>query len=352
MQHSTTILVAVLCLLLCAGETAKAQDRASKLRLKASPSSVEFGTLRVGARVEANIVIRWKDKHAVDEPIEIKAPPFVVILRKKTSSRSWGRQTQIWFRVLTDKPGAIDGHLLVKRRGVEVECPIQAVVHERSPLSTRVMVAKTPFDGYSGSNMQGLDAWRHIVAAGKLEVHYVDTPKQGPVIDIDILRRVDVLLLASSSLVRITDEDRSLVQGFVCGGGRVIVAASAFFDKTVPHANRIITPFGIEMKDVEAQKAKQFTIEEEIVNHKLTDKVQVFQIRRPSPTRIVDPSRAQVLIGVPDAPQLAIVALATTESGGEIITLGTAMWFAWPDRHKDNARLLRNMLTRSRRTRK
>ncbi|MGK0301568.1 MAG: hypothetical protein ACI89X_002447, partial [Planctomycetota bacterium] len=49
--------------------------------------------------------------------------------------------------------------------------------------------------------------------------------------------------VGEDALANITDIEVAHLQGFICGGGRVIVFADAFFAGTTKSANRICKPF-------------------------------------------------------------------------------------------------------------
>jgi len=173
------------------------------------------------------------------------------------------------------------------------------------------------------------------------------------VLSADQLQKVDVVLLGETGLCQLTEADVSLLHGFVCGGGRVVVAANRFFRGTIPKSSAVVAPFGLKMEDVEPPAGiGVFELTGEAVHeHALTAGVGTIVARRPSPTIITDRERGRPLVRFTDEDELMFVALATTESGGEVVTLGVSLWWSWISQHEDNARLLRNLLTRTRKAR-
>jgi len=303
--------------------------------------------------VEANFVIFWNDKAKAGKPAEIKSSPFIQTLRSKADEHpNFGALTRVWVRVETKETGSLDGSISVQCGGATVKVPVQATVLPQEPLSSRVLVAETPFDGYSAGASSAFAAWRRVVDTGKLEVHYLNQPEKGPVLPVSLLEKVDVVLMGQSCLLGMTKEDVNLLQGFVCGGGRVVMAADCFFRGSVAKANEVLTAFGLRMDDVEPSGAADFVIgEDHITKHSLTSKVVSLRVSRPTPTTITDPRRATTLVRVSAFPDRAFIALSRTESGGEVVALGQSLWWSWLKEDQGNVRLLRNLLTRKRKDR-
>jgi hypothetical protein len=315
------------------------------------PVDVDFGTLRQDTRVESNFVVFWHDQSKVGKQAKVEPPPFVQVLRTKHGEHvRRGLYTRVWFAIATKKAGALKGSFRVVCDGSTARVPVKAVVLPRSPLSTRVLIANTPFSAFSSSDSSKYAAWRRVVDTGKLEVHYLNAPDKGPVLSVELLQRVDVVLVARSGLLKLTDGDVKLLQGFVSGGGRLVVAADYFFRATrllgsVTKANELLIPFGLQMDNEELGGGVEAG-EDDIVKHALTEKVETVKVHRPTPTRVIDPKRAQKLVKV--FPEWAFIALSRTESGGEIVALGKSLWWHWAAEAPDNSRLLRNLLTRKR----
>lgn len=302
------------------------------------PRDVDLGTLRQHTRVESNFLVFWHDKSKVHKPAKVEPPPFARVLLAKHGEHSHhGAFTRVWFAITTEKAGALKGSFSVVCEGKTAKVPVEAVVLPRSPLSTRVLVADTPFDAYSASASSEFAAWRRVVDTGKLEVHYLNAPAKGPVLSVDLLQRVDVVLVGKSGLLKLTEGDVALLQGFVSGGGRLVVAADRFYRGTVTKANELLIPFGLQMDDEEPTGGAKFeAVEDDIVEHALTKKVEAIKVHRPTPTRIVHPKRAQKLVKV--FPERAFIALSRTESGGEIVALGKSLWWHWAADAPGNAR--------------
>ena len=333
-------------LLLGSGLVAQVEP-APRSRVRSQPDRIDLGRLYVGARVETSFAIFWGDPACADQAAELTLPPFVELRQQHTvADERYGARTEVGLLVHTGRSGDWQGAVAVRCGGRAFEVPITAVVLPASPIATRVLVADAPFVSDSTSDGRIFDAWRKIVETGKLEVNYLTAPAAGEdVLDVALLGRVDVVLLSQTSLTRLTPGDIRLVQGFVCGGGRVLIAASTFWDGTVDQANEVMEPFGIRMRDVEGPVGATFVAtEDEIVDDPLTDGVEKVEVHRPSPTVISDETRARALVKFSERD--AFIALAHTGTGGEVIAIGNAIWWSWASARPDNARLLRNLLVR------
>lgn len=307
----------------------------------AQPKDLVFGTLHQGTTVQASFHVTWPTA-ATPAAVKIVPPTNVKVLRTATNAKV----TSIWIEVGTAALGPCNGDIAVSFGDQRVAVPVQATVLPSMPHSSRVLVADSPWQEYSSEDSAVFAAWRHVVDTGKLEVSYLLPPKTGPVFSAEHLQRATVVLLGESSLFQLTKEDVSLLQGFVCGGGRLVVAADGFFVGTAAKATELLQPFGLSMPGTEAPgQALHEASAEDIAAHPLTGKVTKVVAHRPSPTQLLSP-RAKALVKLPVLGDDALVAMATTAAGGEAISLGQSLWWLWIGRDEANEQLLRNLLTR------
>lgn len=315
----------------------------------AQPADLVFGTVREGTRIEGNFLVFWNDARFADEATEVEATGPVRVLASENDMRAGtGPTTRVWLSIETGEIGAVESSVTVKCEGHTLTVPVEAVVLPRDPLSTRVLVAGSPFDGYSSDDSSVFDGWRGIVDRGKLEVHYVNAKSGSPIVPVDVLQRVDVVLVDPDGLMQCTPDDMNRLQGFISGGGRVILTADRFFRGTVAKANELATGFGLRMEDAEVAQVVELA-DEQILDHPMTEGVEVVKVRRPSPTALIEPERAKALVQMPGNPDRAFIALSRTESRGELVTIGESLWWAWVHDYPESSRLLRNLLTRERR---
>lgn len=316
----------------------------------AQPRDLVVGSLRQGTHVEVSFIAFWKDEKKAHKKPTFELPPAVKVIGAESNNHSHhGAMTYVKLAISTDQLGELNAKVVARLDGTTVTVPIQAVVLPRDPLSPRVLVAQSPFEGYSAEDSSTFAAWRRVVDTGKLECHYLIGTEEGPVLPIGLLRRVDTVVLGESCLFQLKAEDLATIKGFVCGGGRVVVAANAFFNGSVARANHVLTDFGLRMDDVEPRGAGNIEATgEDIAQHPLTKGVAAVVAFRPSPTSITDPKIASAIVRVSAFPDQAFVAVARTETGGEVIALGQSLWWNWIIKDEGNSRLLRNLLTRRR----
>ena len=322
---------------------------------KAQPRDLILGSLCEHACVRASFQVFWHGAAMAEQKPVIKAPPFVKVHRSiQTKLPPHGVATQVFLEVATTATGELKGDVEVTCGGKTVRVPVEAVVLPRLHMTSRVLVLVTPFELYAAEDSSLFATWRRIVATGKLEVQYPDAPEQGPELAVELLQRADTVLISDDGLLRMTADDTRLLQGFVCGGGRVVVVASAFFRGTVTKANELLEPFGLRIKDVEPP-ALLGAIEvgpEDIEKDPLTAKLESLKLRRPSPIQVTDPKRARSLVHLAAFPEHAFAAVSRCESGGEIVALGIPVWSSWIGLSEQNELFLRTLLTRAPRERR
>ena len=112
---------------------------------------------------------------------------------------------------------------------------------------------------------------------------------------------------------------------------------------TVANANRILEEYGLQVTDADYGKAVTVT---NIVCDPITRNVRRLEFYRPSLITVTDPGKARILAFDPQN-QGGFVAVARTPYGGQIIVLGTSLWWNWIHeyRHRsDNFALMSNLL--------
>jgi hypothetical protein len=219
----------------------------------------------------------------------------------------------------------------------------------RTPGQPRVLVASSPWDSQTTDDDARYEPWRRLVASGKLQCHYVVAPRDGHWIDPEVLQQVDVVLLGESCLRDLDPDSTTLLRGFVCGGGRLVVCASPFYAGTVAKANDVLLPFGVRMSGAELASVDEFDTDDgDVAAHPLTAGVARLRFQRPGPSELVGDG-AEALVWFDFGTRQPVVAFRRTESGGEVVTLGMPLWWTWIAMAPDNERLLRNLLSRTRR---
>jgi hypothetical protein len=307
--------------------------------VEASPPALKMGALYERHSVQAAVWFAWPDDAKGE--LEFDLPPFVQLFRQQPD--------EIVVTINTARPGPLHGTITARRGAASVEIAVDAVVLPPIPGQTRVLVASSPWHAQSTGDDAHFDPWRRLVATGKLQCHYIVAPREGHWIDPEVLQQVDVVLLSESCLRDLDADSTTLLRGFVCGGGRLVVCASPFYVGTVPKANDVLEPFGMRMSNAERASVEQLDTEAgDVVAHPLTAGVEQLRFHRAGPSELAS-DEAQALVQFDFGTRQPVVGLRRTGSGGEVVTLGVPLWRTWIAMAKDNERLLRNLLSRTRR---
>ena len=276
----------------------------------------------------------------------VEAPAFVEVERTEIAVHvSQGPFVAISLRLKTDSPGDWRGNLVVHLKGgsygvTNIIVPVSAkVIGAATSTSRAVLIAETPYELYAtgdGSNFEPLAALN-----GRLSGHgvRVDFCRQLP----QSLSNYRAILLGGSEMAGLGPVQREQLGKFVAGGGRLILAANAFFSTTVPKANSLLTAYGLQVIDRDAGMA---ITNSRVVSDLLTSGVKTVDFFRPSQISVTDPSQGKLLVESEDG-QGGYVAISRQKPRGEVIVLTQSLWWSWirsdPAR-ADNLLLLENLL--------
>lgn len=314
----------------------------------AQPGATKFGLVGVGATAEASFGVFWQDASLFDKTATVEAPAGVKVLGVETSKYNDRALTQIEFALDTAQARAVDAAFVVRCEGKEVRVPLTADVVVMARGGARVLVADTPFEAFSSDDPAIFDGWRHLVATARLDVDYRLVRRGRATFDVEALRRVAVVVVGCDALWALDAEQVSLLRGFVCGGGRVVLFANAFYSGSVAKANDVCAPFGVRIVDRESVVGGEYRADAGgIHRHPLTVGVEGVQVFRPSPAEVVDEASGTVLIDLvtPGAQPFAV--LGKSAGGGEVVAIGESLWWKWCGEHAGNERFLRNLLVRA-----
>ena len=312
--------------------------------------AVDLGPLAVGAVVEASFGVYWDDAALAKATAEVVAPKLVKILRVDTRSYVDRALTTVAFVVDTAAPRTIDDVFTLRCGTETATVPLRAELRALPPGGSRVLVAQTPFETFSSDDPETFAAWRQIVAGARLDVDYRLVQAGRSTFDVGALSRVDVVLAGENALLDLDDLQVAKLQGFVCGGGRLIVCANAFYVGTVRGANRIAEAFDLEILDRESTGSGRVDAAG-LARHPLTVGIETIEVSRPSPVKLGDSAFVVGLTTCATPSEQPFVAMATTASGGEIVVIGDSLWWNTASKSPGFARLLRNLLQRAPRLR-
>lgn len=340
--------IAVLSSLVCVTALLTAQEApATPAPAPAAQPAVDLGLLATGAIVEASCGVRWDDVSLAKAQAEVEPPAGVRILKVVTGTAAQRPITTIEFAVDTSTARTIDAAFTVRCGGAAATLPLHATIAEMPKGGTRVLVATTPFEADSSDDPNTFTAWRELVAAAKLDIDYRIVRKGRPSFDVGALSRVDVVLAGEGALVAVDDLQVAKLQGFVCGGGRLIVCANHFFEGTVPGANRVAEAFDLAIVDRESASAVWRLDRSGLARHPLTVGIDTIDVRRPSPVTLGESPRVRALATFTTPSEQPLAAMATTASGGEMVVVGDSLWWNTANQSPGFARLLRNLLQRA-----
>ena len=210
-----------------------------------------------------------------------------------------------------------------------------------------MLVVGTPFHEYSTGSGKDFQGWRDVVDAAGLDASYLLVrDKKAATRDID-LSKFDCVLMAPDALVRQTDDDVKRVRAFAEKGGRVVLAANAFFVGSTKGANAILDGYGLEFKDVEAPQAAEIAVTKDNLDADVVKAgVEKAKFYRASPVKT---DKGRVLVSTPEFELAGYGYAATAKAGkGEVVALGVSLWWNWVSEKRaadsDNGKLLAYLL--------
>jgi hypothetical protein len=346
----TSYRTAVLLLALFAGP-ASAQPKGGDVQ----PDRIAVGTVYSGATVEASFLVF---EPGTDPKImmRVTAPKFVKVLNKAIHHQQFGAGNDfvcgtVELAIDTSAAGQWSGEVSVTLGQTTVKVPVSATVKPRPAGLSRLLIAETPFERYSTGDGRDYAAWTDLVKDASVDVSYLLVARGKPVLrDLD-LSKFDCVLLASTGLTELTPGDVKKVRAFAEAGGRVVVAANAFFVGTVKKANAVLAGYGIEMRDEEAQNNQNdVTLGKDDLDPQVVKAgVQSLHFFRASPVAVTDEKAGRVLAQAVGVGQAGDGFVARAKAGkGEVMALGQSLWWNWITANRaagtDNAKLLRWLL--------
>jgi hypothetical protein len=323
---------------------------------KAHPDALRFGTLYPGATAEASVRLFECGEDPKAAGLKVEPPPFVKLLRHETGKQYFGPNApqlhaNLSFSLEARQPGNLSGTIKVQFGRQQVDVPVSATVKARVAGLTRVLVTETPFDAFSTNDASIFQPWLDLVDAAKLDVHYYEAVRSKPVLRDSPLADFDVILVCETAMVYLTDQDAERLKEFVEKGGRLVLCADRFYVGTADRANGILAAHGLHLADEETGLDATYDfIEKAIREDPLTLGLKRISCRRLTPIEITDAAKGKILVSSPVQGKGFV---AVTRPGqGEIVVLGLSLWWNWiggPEgKDSDNAKLLKNLLTRPR----
>jgi hypothetical protein len=279
--------------------------------------------------------------------MRVEAPDFIRIDGTKIDFDSnRGCFPTVTAHLATDKPGVYEGQLAIQLagRGYETNTkniPITAAVIE-NPTHWSVLVTETPFQRYAtdkGESYSPLTAVVKRLAERGVRVDF----RSG------LPRSLDgwnAILLAEETLAHLDTRGMTRLHRFVARGGRLIVAADAFFVRTAPKANELLSRYGMR---IETNDAGGLMLTSGITDDPRTRKVSKLSFFRPARIWVTDPKQAHLLARMAEDETCGFIAASRAESRGEVVLLAQSLWWNWlgfKGTEPENAVMLENLLDR------
>jgi hypothetical protein len=321
------------------------------------PDRIAFGTVYVGATVEASFMV-FEAGNDASIKLDVTAPKFVKVLNKSTHYQQFGKGNDfvcgsVEIAIDTATAGELKGEITVTLGKTTAKVPVSATVKPRRPGLSRILLVESPFTRYSTQDGTGFKVWTDLVNDSPLDVNYLlVSPGGKPVLrDLD-LGKFDCVFLSSLGILAPTPEDIKRVRAYAEGGGCVVVAANHFFSNSVEKANAVLAGYGLEILDKEAgfQGRKDVTLEENSIDPELVKAgVKSLHFFRASPVVVTDVKTGRMLVQAEGIGQPGDGFVAIAKAGhGEVIAIGESLWWWWISdkqaKGTDNAKLLRWLL--------
>ena len=314
------------------------------------PDRLNFGVVHVAAKVQGSVRIFVDPRDLRSAKPTVKGPAFLRVDSIDQGTQEYGKGNvkgycDIAVTIDTARRGKVTSPIVMSLGELRVEVQVSADIQPRKPGLPRILVADTPFQKFSTGDARVFDAWLKLVESGGFDVDYIDVRSRKSVLNKIELANYDTVLLGDLGIVRLNGDDIAALRRYAENGGRVIVAANAFFMGTVENANKLLIPYGLEIQDTELRRAGAIEVgEAHITPCPQTDRVKVVSFYRPSPGVLIDHDRCMALVGSPTNPEQHFVAFALAGKG-QVVSLGVSLWWSWVGK-ADNAALLENLLRR------
>lgn len=320
--------------------------------MRIQPDQLSIGQVRVGARVEASILVGRRDADNAVAGINVKLPSFLTLTDVFLDFHRYWR-VFVTFKTLI--PGEYEDRIEVYIGTDKVEIPVAIEILPPKAGLTRVLVVETPFEGASTSNGALFQAWVDIVRRAKLDVNYLVCSRGDGLVPVEeVLEGVelidfDVVLLADGGLCRTQQADLDKLASFIEEGGRVIIAANCFLVPSVPKANELLERYGLKMANEEPRGSRVWELDStHLATHSFTKSITQLRFFRPSPISVIDERHARIVVSAPPYPECGFVAVAKAGKG-EVVAIGQSLWWNWigtaDARDFDNSLLMQQLIT-------
>ncbi len=324
---------------------------------------LDFGDLHLGTIAEAELGVTF---HGVTDPgleVRVEPPPFASVKIMRVFRRGHEQPGVVFASAIlsmqTNSVGKQKGEIKVRLGDQVAKVPFLASVLPQAEGKRKVLVISSGF-GSASHEAEYYRPWFNLVQEAKLDVGYIESlggmdfprglPNRDGLFPIpQELERYDVILVADGGIVHMNNNAALLLMQLADSGKRVIITACPAMGDSVLYANRILEPTGMRMvdHDIDTGGSKKPTEAAKLEADDLLDGVHKLACFRPGPIHVLDPAKAKILAYLPDS-QDGFVAVSR-QGKGEVVAVGlylVASWIGEDGEGTDNARLIKNLLTR------
>ena len=278
--------------------------------------------------------------------LKVEAPPFVRIEQAEIQSHTTqGAFAFISVRLRTERPGQWQGKLNVRLTSgqygsTNILVPLSAnVLPSRGLSSRRVLITETPYECYATGNGRDFEPLAEFNSSLAQQGIRVDYRKELP----SDLSGYSAILLGGGVLAKLNPAAAQRLGQFVSRGGRLILAADAFFVPTAPKANGLLRPYGLSIVNKDAGQGVTNSL---VLADVLTSGVKHVEFWRPARIDVTEPAQGKLLVGAEDG-EGGYVAVSRQKNRGDVIVLAQSLWWNWiraNPTNSDNRSLLKNFL--------
>jgi hypothetical protein len=280
--------------------------------------------------------------------LKVEAPDFLKVDEAGIQFHSsQGPFAFVAMSLKADRPGRCDGNLVLRLSSAayaatNIIVPVKATVEATHALSPRkVLITQTPYECYSTGNGRDFEPLADLITRLTAKGLRLDLCRHLP----SLLSEYSAILVGGDTIARLNPAQGSALRKFVSGGGRLVVAADAFFVPTTPRANEVLSAYGLEIIDRDAAKG---VTNSAVIADPFTAGVKRLDFWRPAPIKVTDQTQAKLLVVNDDGPG-GFVAVSRSPNRGEVIVVTQSLWWNWirsNPTNVDNSLLLENLLSR------
>lgn len=293
-----------------------------------------FNTVYMGSTIEANFAII-----GATNLISIDKPDWVNITKINKTYEDDGslRSIDVCLSINTFNLGNFLGNLTAETNNGNVTLPISVNVRNSPFPRSNLLMCKTPFHKYSGSNKSVMT---QLFASNNINVSYTEELPEN-------LDNYDTIIATASLLSDISMDTANRLKNVLDNEKKLILLADDFFGNSVSGANMVLNISGAGLEVLQQDRGSVIIDKENIKPDIITDGVNKLKILRPSP--ILNKSSAPKVL-VKDPTHKYHGFLAVNRKKGSLVMFGDSLiwnsflYLSGDAASYDNSKLFVNMI--------